>query len=151
MDYCGRDHHAGPSFRPNGINIGTKQTSKGKRNPVRRLLQPSISTPLTYPSAHLESISSQTPSPTSPSGSSFSSLAPSAAPGQPTSQQIATCQLLFTLLIQPGFSMSLNRLKEALAERGGGAGSTRTLYACVAKKLIKIERGGGEQVVKFDV
>ncbi|KAG2072313.1 hypothetical protein BDR04DRAFT_1051777 [Suillus decipiens] len=101
--------------------------------------------------AHLESLSSQTPSPTSPTTSSFSSLAPSMIPGQPTSQQIATCQLLLTLLKQPGFSMSLNKLKEALAEGGGSASGTRTMYACVAKKLIKIERGGGEQVVKFDV
>lgn len=101
--------------------------------------------------AHLESLSSQTPSPTSPTASSFSSLAPSVVPGQPTSQQIATCQLLLTLLKQPGFSMTLNKLKEALAEGGGSAGGTRTMYACVAKKLIKIERGGGEQVVKFDV
>ncbi|KAG0708318.1 hypothetical protein DFH29DRAFT_891901 [Suillus ampliporus] len=99
--------------------------------------------------AHLESLSSQTPSPTSPAASSFSSLAPSMITGQPTSQQIATCQLLLALLKQPGFSMSLNRLKEALAG-GGGTSGTRTLYACVAKKLIKIERGGGEQVVKFD-
>ncbi|KAG1746080.1 hypothetical protein EDB19DRAFT_2023448 [Suillus lakei] len=101
--------------------------------------------------AHLESLSSQTPSPTSPTASSFSSLAPSMISGQPTSQQIATCQLLLTLLKQPGFSMSLNKLKEALAGGGGGAGATRTMYACVAKKLIKIERGGGEQVVKFDI
>ncbi|KAG2031292.1 hypothetical protein BDR03DRAFT_972865 [Suillus americanus] len=101
--------------------------------------------------AHLESLSSQTPSPTSPTASSFSSLAPSMITGQPTSQQIATCQLLLTLLKQPGFSMSLNKLKEALAEGGGSVGGTRTMYACVAKKLIKIERGGGEQVVKFDV
>ncbi|KAG2342545.1 hypothetical protein BDR05DRAFT_934910 [Suillus weaverae] len=101
--------------------------------------------------AHLESLSSQTPSSTSPTASSFSSLAPSMIPGQPTSQQIATCQLLLTLLKQPDFSISLNKLKEALAEGGGSAGGTRTMYACVAKKLIKIERGGGEQVVKFDV
>jgi hypothetical protein len=101
--------------------------------------------------AHLESLSSQTPSPTSPAASSYSSLAPSMIPGQPTSQQIATCRLLLTLLQQPGFSMSLNKLKEALAEGGSSAGGTRTMYACVAKKLIKIERGGGEQVVKFDV
>jgi len=102
-------------------------------------------------SAHLESLSSQAPTPASPATSSLSSLAPSVVFGQPTSQQIATCQLLLTLLVQPGFSMSLGRLKEALAERGGSAGGTRMLYACVAKKLIKIERGGGEQVIKFDV
>jgi hypothetical protein len=29
-------------------------------------------------------------------------------------------------------------------------GSTRALYACVAKKLVKIDRGGGEQIVRFD-
>lgn len=110
-----------------------------------------ISNLLTYPSAHLESLSSQTPSPTSPTASSFSSLAPSMIHGQPTSQQITTCQLLLTLLKQPGCSMSLNKLKEALAEGGGSAGGTRTIYACVAKKLIKIERGSGEQVVKFDI
>jgi hypothetical protein len=102
------------------------------------------------PSAHLETLSSQRPSLASPTTSSLSSLAPSVIPGQPTSQQIATCQLLLTLLVQPGFSMQLNKLKEALAERGGGTSGTRTLYACVAKKLIKIERGGGEQVIKFD-
>lgn len=101
--------------------------------------------------AHLESLSSQTPSPTSPTASSFSSLAPSMIHGQPTSQQITTCQLLLILLKQPGCSMSLNKLKEALAEDGGSAGGTRTIYACVAKKLIKIERGSGEQVVKFDI
>ena len=57
--------------------------------------------------------------------------------------------------------MSLNKIKEALAnnmhggEAGGAVGGslthTRALYACVAKKLVKIERGKGEQVVKFDV
>jgi len=48
--------------------------------------------------------------------------------------------------------MPLNKLKVALAEKGGtGSSGTRVLYACVAKKLVKIERGGGEQVVKFDV
>jgi len=60
--------------------------------------------------------------------------------------------------------MPLNKLKDVLTSKvktSGGAGATtnllggqvttRTLYACVAKKLVKIERGGGEQVVKFDV
>jgi hypothetical protein len=60
--------------------------------------------------------------------------------------------------------MPLNKLKDTLASKvkaNGNAGTathllggqvtTRTLYACVAKKLVKIERGGGEQVVKFDV
>jgi hypothetical protein len=59
--------------------------------------------------------------------------------------------------------MPLGMLKEALGSKVkgdakgpatnilGGQVTTRTLYACVAKKLVKIERGGGEQVVKFDV
>jgi hypothetical protein len=59
--------------------------------------------------------------------------------------------------------MPLNKLKEVLASKVkgddksaathllGGQVTTRVLYACVAKKLVKIERGGGEQVVKFDV
>jgi len=42
-------------------------------------------------------------------------------------------------------------VKERLAERGAGAGGTRVVYGSVAKRLIKIERGGGEQVVTFDV
>jgi hypothetical protein len=117
--------------------------------------------------AHLQSISSQTPSPASPSAASLSSI--SAAPnppssGQPTTQQILTAHLLLTLLSSPPhFSMPLGMLKEALGSKVkgdakgpatnilGGQVTTRTLYACVAKKLVKIERGGGEQVVKFDV
>ncbi|KAH7923946.1 hypothetical protein BV22DRAFT_1014298 [Leucogyrophana mollusca] len=104
--------------------------------------------------AHLQSLSSQEASPASPTGSSLSSLATTAPPstGQPTTQQILIAHLLLTLLsAQPSFSMPLSRLKEALAEKvGGAAGGTRALYGCVAKKLIRIERGGGEQVVKFD-
>ncbi len=58
------------------------------------------------------------------------------------------------------FSMPLNKVKESLAAKastGGsavliaGQGTTRVIYGCVAKRLIKIDRGGGEQVVKFDV
>lgn len=56
--------------------------------------------------------------------------------------------------------MPLNKVKESLtakASTGGsavliaGQGTTRVIYGCVAKRLIKIDRGGGEQVVKFDV
>jgi len=70
-------------------------------------------------------------------------------PSKSTSQQIATCQLLLTLLKQLSFSMSLNKLKGALVGGGGSAGGTRTMYACVAKKLIK--GGSGEQIVKSSV
>lgn len=49
--------------------------------------------------------------------------------------------------------MSLNKLKEILSGQGSvrGQAITRPIYGCVAKKLLKIERGGGEQVVKFDI
>ena len=52
--------------------------------------------------------------------------------------------------------MPLHKVKEALAEKaqgslGVGRGTTSVLYGCVAKRLLRIDRGGGEQVVKFDV
>lgn len=81
-------------------------------------------------------------------------------PGQPSTQQILTAHLLLTLLASPPkYSMPLNKLKETLSKvKGadasnifGGQVTTRALYGCVAKKLVKIERGGGEQVVKFDI
>ncbi|KAG7446417.1 uncharacterized protein BT62DRAFT_1005694 [Guyanagaster necrorhizus] len=109
--------------------------------------------------AHLQSVSALVPTPSSPSQSSL--LSANAAPSQPTPHQILTAHLLLTLLsCPPKFSMPLNKLKESLAVKastGGsaalvaGQGTTRVLYGCVAKRLVKIERGGGEQVVKFDV
>ncbi|KAK0212981.1 hypothetical protein DFS33DRAFT_1377428 [Desarmillaria ectypa] len=109
--------------------------------------------------AHLQSISALVPTPSSPSQSSL--LSADAVPSQPTPHQILTAHLLVTLLsCPPKFSMPLNKVKESLAAKastGGsavlvaGQGTTRVLYGCVAKRLIKIERGGGEQVVKFDV
>lgn len=109
-------------------------------------------------SAHLQTIAALTPTPASPS-TTVSSLA---APTAPTPQQILTAHLLLTLLASgPHFSMPLNKVKEALAAKAstsGGAGgvlggqnTTHALYGCVAKRLVKIERGGGEQIVKFDV
>ncbi|KAK0455125.1 hypothetical protein EV421DRAFT_1897011 [Armillaria borealis] len=109
--------------------------------------------------AHLQSISALVPTPSSPSQSSL--LSADTVPSQPTPQQILTAHLLVTLLsCPPKFSMPLNKIKESLAAKastGGsavliaGQGTTRVLYGCVAKRLIKIDRGGGEQVVKFDV
>jgi hypothetical protein len=94
--------------------------------------------------------------PISPSITSQSSL--SAAAKEPTTQQILTAHLLLVLLSSPPhFSMQLNKVKEELVSKAGGSiaalsvGTTRILYGCVAKRLVKIERGGGEQVVKFDV
>jgi hypothetical protein len=55
--------------------------------------------------------------------------------------------------------MPLTRARDILASKvkGGGnsistgQGAARVLYGCVAKRLIKIERGGGEQIVRFDI
>ncbi|KAG6891730.1 hypothetical protein C0992_006150 [Termitomyces sp. T32_za158] len=108
-------------------------------------------------SAHLQSLSDMSPSPTSPSVSSVSSTSVG-APATPTSQQILTAHLLISLLSSPPrFSLPLNKVKDLLADKassGGGigaTGTTRILYGCVAKRLLKIDRSGGEQVVKFDV
>ena len=42
--------------------------------------------------------------------------------------------------------------KQSAAAMGASAAQagTRALYGCVAKKLVKIDRGGGEQIVKFN-
>ncbi|KAJ7045389.1 hypothetical protein C8F04DRAFT_1333275, partial [Mycena alexandri] len=115
-------------------------------------------------SAHLQSVAALVPTPASPSTSISSLTAP--VPAAPTPQQILTAHLLLALLnTGPQFAMPLNKVKEALAAKAstsGGAGlvlggqsTTRVLshvlYGCVAKRLVKIERGGREQVVKFDV
>ncbi|KAF8070274.1 hypothetical protein FPV67DRAFT_1009151, partial [Lyophyllum atratum] len=111
--------------------------------------------------AHLQSLSALSPSPPpiSPPASSVSS-ASAGGPTPPTSQQVLTAHLLLSLLASPPqFSLSLNKAKDLLASKasaGGGTGAvaqgtTRILYGCVAKRLLKIERGGGEQIVKFDV
>ncbi|KAF8552533.1 hypothetical protein OG21DRAFT_114974 [Imleria badia] len=88
----------------------------------------------------IESLATRSPSPSSPT-SSISSIA--SATGGPTHHQVNTAQLLHALLTAPNHAMPLNQLKTAI-------GGTRALYACVAKKLIRIDRGGGEQVVLFD-
>ncbi|GJE96700.1 hypothetical protein PsYK624_129050 [Phanerochaete sordida] len=103
--------------------------------------------------ALLQSAASQTPSLDSPSASSLSSLASGAPPAALTSQQILTARMLLALLSSPpAYAMSLGALRDTLAKaEGSAAGVTRPIYGCVAKRLLKIERGGGEQVVKFDV
>ncbi|GBE81385.1 hypothetical protein SCP_0311140 [Sparassis crispa] len=109
--------------------------------------------------AHLQTLSTLTPSPSSPTTSSLSSFStaaipPASAPSQPTAQQILTAHMLLALLsTPPQYAMPLSRLKETLATKSaaGGGAVTRPIYGCVAKRLLKIERGGGEQIVKFDV
>ncbi|KAI0305425.1 hypothetical protein B0F90DRAFT_1058097 [Multifurca ochricompacta] len=108
--------------------------------------------------AHLHTLAAQDPIPTSPSTSSLSSVAAVSAQS-PTTQQILTAHLLLALLeAAPHFALSLARVKEILGAKesmgvtaiGSGA-AIRVLYGCVAKRLIRIDRGGGEQTVRFDV
>jgi hypothetical protein len=56
-------------------------------------------------------------------------------------------RLVLALLRAPAHALELERLKAAV----GGPGASKPLYACVARRLVRIERGGGEQVVKFTV
>lgn len=125
------------------------------------------------PSALLQNISSQQPSPTSPSTHSTLSLTTHTHDAHHlTTQQILTAHLLLTLLAAPDQALPLNKAKEALAARGLGApapapGTTafslaglgaggqglesRALYGCVAKRLLKIDRGAREQIVRFNI
>lgn len=54
--------------------------------------------------------------------------------------------------------MPLNTVKENLGLKAkscgvtaAGTGPTKVLFTCMGKRLVKIDRGGGEQIVKFDV
>ncbi|KAI0823620.1 hypothetical protein BC628DRAFT_1420665 [Trametes gibbosa] len=113
---------------------------------------------------YLQELSMHSPTPTSPSASSFSSFSgavPSGPGAAPTAQQILTAHMLVALLSTPGYALTLRVLKETLAEKAAGIGAssgvlggsavTKPVYGCVAKRLLKIERGAGEQVVKFDL
>lgn len=104
--------------------------------------------------AELQALASRDIGPSSPS-TSVSSSSLTTVPGPPTAQQILTAHLLFSLLLaQPHHSLSLAQVKESLTAKVGaavGQNPTRILYGCVAKRLLKIDRGGGEQVVKFDI
>lgn len=83
-----------------------------------------------------------------------------------------TALLLFTLLSNPpAYALPLAKAKEALIARGlgvaaaaaagplgalsvgvgGQALETRALYGCIAKRLLKIDRGGKEQILKFGI
>ena len=44
-------------------------------------------------------------------------------------------------------------IEASLGLLGGGdkAMETRALYGCIAKRLLKIDRSGREQIVKFDI
>ncbi|KAJ3564323.1 hypothetical protein NP233_g8369 [Leucocoprinus birnbaumii] len=73
--------------------------------------------------------------------------------GTPTAQQVLTATLLIGLLASSAdYSLPLSKVKELLATRTEGAlnsaqpNSSRIVYHCVAKRLLKIDRTGGEQV-----
>jgi len=106
-------------------------------------------------SSALRTLASTTPISPSPTGDSLSSFSTVPTPrDEPTVQQIQTAQLLLTLLMaQPSHTLPMNRLKEIMNGNTGttGAPHTRALYACVAKRLVKIDRGKGEQSVRFDI
>ena len=111
-------------------------------------------------SVHLHTLITQAPNPASPSAassSSYTSLSLHQQPSGngPTAQQVATAQILLALLSSPPeYSMSLGKLKEVLSgglSQSQGSAVTRPIYGCVAKRLLRITRGGGEQVVAFDV
>jgi len=76
----------------------------------------------------------------------------------PTLQQILTAALLIGLLTTSvNHSLPLSKVKELLASRTASTTnasqpySSRIVYGCVAKRLLKIDRTGSEQIVKFDV
>ena len=108
--------------------------------------------------SYLQHLASQTPQLESPVASSLSSVSIETNTA-PTAQQVLTASLLTMLLSStPNYSLPLNQVKENLnlkAKTSGmsvvGQGTTRVLYGCVAKRLVKIDRGGREQVVKFDI
>jgi len=106
--------------------------------------------------AHLRSLSMLTPPPNSPSASSLSSRT-SGLLNEPTFQQILTAHLLLALLASSNHCLPMNTVKDLLTSKASEGGTTtstspiRILYACVGKRLLKIERGGGEQIIRFDL
>ena len=106
-------------------------------------------------SSVLRTLATKTPAPSSPTEGSLSSFSTAQTPrDEPTVQQVQTAQLLLALLAaQPSCTLPMNRLKDIMTGNAGTAGAphTRALYACVAKRLVKIERGKGEQSVRFDI
>lgn len=106
-----------------------------------------------FHSAYLKTLASQMPSLSSPSASSisFSTLSTvQAQSDRPTPQQVLTAQMLLALLdAAPLYALPLNKLKGILSTNGATT-ATNPIYKCVAKRLLKIERDGREQIVRFD-
>ncbi|KAJ3749108.1 hypothetical protein DFH05DRAFT_640584 [Lentinula detonsa] len=106
--------------------------------------------------SHLQLLSSLTPTVASPTHSVSTVSKGGDAP--PTAQQILTAHLLLALISSQSLSLPLNKVKELLAAKASTSGSAamvsghpKALYGCVAKRLLKIERGAGGQIVKFDI
>ncbi|KAL5523982.1 hypothetical protein ACEPAG_8155 [Sanghuangporus baumii] len=123
--------------------------------------------------ALLQNLASQKPPPTSPtmSHSTFSIVTDKSSP---STHAILTAHLLLALINAiPRHAMPLAATKVVLAEANKGLGNgappdpaeaslgllaggdkameTRALYGCVAKRLLKIDRTGREQLVRFDI
>ncbi|KAF8828964.1 hypothetical protein HHX47_DHR3000991 [Lentinula edodes] len=106
--------------------------------------------------SHLQTLSNMTPTVASPTHSVSTVSNSSNTP--PTAQQILTAHLLIALLSSETLSLPLNKVKELLAAKASTSGSAamvsghpKALYGCVAKRLLKIERGAAGQVVRFDI
>ena len=108
-------------------------------------------------SAHLKFVTAQTPIPGSPT-TSLSSLSTAPPPSaQPTAHTVMIAQVLLALLESPPlYSIPLNQLKTMISGTEAGMGLigtavTKPIYNLVAKRCLKIDRGGKEQMVKFAV
>ena len=108
-------------------------------------------------SARLKELSNQIPTPDSPSQSSLST---GTVANGVTAQQVLIAFVLYELLSAPNHSMSMNSMKDALGVKIKSSGlsvsalgqnPSRIVYGCVAKRVLKFDRTGKEQMIKFDV
>ncbi|KAF9529305.1 hypothetical protein CPB83DRAFT_927460 [Crepidotus variabilis] len=121
--------------------------------PPNSTTSPSVAESILY----LQQLALRSPQLDSPTASGASSAALDTNT-DPSLQQVLTAHLL-TMLLQspPQYSLPLNQVKDGLSMKAktsgvnlAGQGTIRVLYGCVAKRLVKIDRGGREQNVKFD-
>ncbi|KAJ3848444.1 hypothetical protein EV368DRAFT_49274 [Lentinula lateritia] len=106
--------------------------------------------------SHLQTLSNMTQTVASPTHSI--STVSNSGNTPPTAQQILTAHLLLALISSETLSLPLKKVKELLAAKASTSGSAamvsghpKALYGCVAKRLLKIERGAAGQVVRFDI
>ncbi|KAF8524301.1 hypothetical protein BU17DRAFT_42929 [Hysterangium stoloniferum] len=138
-----------PDLLVPGNNFGSPGNAPPKAKDTLTILQTIASQPIPDATSNASSPSTR---------STLSSLLGiEIGPTGGTPHQIMTALVLLTLFTAPNHSMPLTDLKGLLASKNAAAlgasasqVGTRALYGCVAKKLVKIDRGGGEQIVKFD-